>query len=259
MKRTITILMVAGLLVGVLAVGVGCSGGAVGGSASDAALLRAYAAGSGVDGINAITVSGEGEAMGVPDVAYVTLGIETVDEDLGSALAEANRIMAAVQAAVSGQGVEDRDMRTQNFNVWMETIREDNNNRPQGQVYHVTNALRVTVRAIDTAGDVIGAALDAGANTISGLSFGIDDTSALEQEARAAAVAEAVAKAEQLAEALGIEVGAPVSVSESYVSIPVVREAYGYDMAFTESAAPPISEGELTISVSVNVSFAIKD
>ena len=205
-----------------------------------------------------INVSGQGEAAAAPDVAYVSLGIDNRGGDLGEVIAAANTTMAEITEAVLAEGVEEKDIQTASFNVWVETPRDERGNPSGQEIYHVSNIIRITVRDIVTTGDVIGAALDAGANEVHSLSFGIDDTSELEAEARAAAVEDARARAEQLADGLGVTLGGPVSVSESYAAVPVPRADYAY--AFAEAAgAPPIAEGELTVTVNVNVSFAIEN
>ena len=79
----------------------------------------------------------------------------------------------------------------------------------------------------------------------------------LEREARFAAIADAQDRADQLAEALDITLGAPIQVSESFGGVPFPVERVAFDMAVAESA-PPISQGELTVSVNVNVQFRIE-
>ena len=205
-----------------------------------------------------IQVSGSGTASGTPDVAYVELGVEVTAGDIDEAISSANNTMASVQAAISETGVADADMRTTNFNVWTEEPRDDTG-LPTGQpLYHVSNILRVTVRDISTTGDVIGAGLDAGANAVRNLSFGIQDTAELEAEARREAVENARSRAEQLAEGLDVSIGAPVQISEASGGGPVVERAAADAEMMAAGAAPPISEGELTVSVRVNVSFLIE-
>jgi len=207
---------------------------------------------------NVIAVNGSGEASAAPDVAYVDLGIQLTGPDLDTVLSEANDTAAAIKDAVIGAGVEEKDVQTTSFNVNTET-RYDDQGQPTGQpIYHVDNVIRITVHAIDTTGDIIGAGLDAGANSVRNLSFGIEDTSALEAEARQQAIADAQDRASQLADALGVKVGPPVQVSESFSGPPApVQRAAAFDMAAAESA-PSISQGELTVTVNVSVQFRIE-
>jgi hypothetical protein len=207
-----------------------------------------------------ISVSGEGEATAAPDTAYVDLGIDATGDNLDQVLADANQTMTAVTEAVKALGIDEKDIQTTSFNVWTEEIYNRETGEPTGQiVYHVQNMITIKVREITQAGEVIGAGLDAGATEVNSLRFGIEDTSALEAEARTAAAQEARDKAEQLAEALGVEVGELVNVSESigYPSpIYVERVAFAADMA--AGAAPPVSTGELTVTITVNVSYEIQ-
>ncbi len=205
-----------------------------------------------------ISVTGFGEASAAPDVAYVDLGISARGSELGTAVADANSTMTAINQALAEMGVEEKDMQTSNFNVWVEEV-YDREGQPTGQrIYHVDNTLRVTVRDVEAAGDVIGAALDAGANRVNGLSFGIDDPTALQDEARVDAITDARRRAEQLAEGLGVRVGSPITISESFSS-PIVSPRL-FDAVAVEQAAgaaPPISGGETTVSMQVYVTFEL--
>lgn len=239
-------LVAVGLLV-VIALATGCSG-AIGGSS----------AGEGVVNYNTITVTGSGDATGAPDVAYIQLGVNVSDANAGTAIDEANTIITAVRAALIQAGVADEDIQTTSFNVYSEDLYDPLTGQPSGEVrYHVQNILNVTVRDVATTGAVLDAALSAGANNVLGLSFSISDTSALEADARAQAIEDARARAQQLADVLGVTLGEPVVVSETF---------FGPGPVFTGGlgggggAAPaevPVSAGQLTVSVQVNVTFAI--
>ena len=102
--------------------------------------------------------------------------------------------------------------------------------------YEVSNRLVVKIRDLDLVGAAIdGAAAAAGDSTrLRGIDFSVEDTSGLEQEARAAAVENATDKAGQLAEGMGVTLGRVVSVNESdFGGIPYPRAAaeFGLDVA----------------------------
>lgn len=216
--------------------------------------------GPGVDGQeHIITVSGSGQAMGSPDVAFVELGVDVTDPDVGQAITQANETMDAVRQALIDAGVPEENLQTSDFNVYTEERRDPETFEQEPErIYRVRNILRVKVEAIESLSDVMGAGLDAGANTVYNLSFTIDDPSALQAEARAAAIADARDRAEQLAEGLGVQVGSPVQVSESFSSQPQVERVAMADAAGM-GGSPPISEGQLAVSVTVNVSFLIEE
>ncbi len=208
---------------------------------------------------NTISVNGHGEAMGSPDVAYVNLGVSIRGNDLGEAIEEANRIAADITGAVTEMGIASDDVQTRNFNVSTEERRDDSGDLTGQVIYRVSNNIRVTVRDITMTSDVIGAGLDAGANQVNNLDFGIEDQDALVSTARAAAVADARQRAEELAEGLGVRVGNPISISESGGGMPV-SSRNGMDMAFAEAAAgaaPAISSGQLSVNLQVYVVFEL--
>ncbi|MEZ4668903.1 MAG: SIMPL domain-containing protein [Anaerolineae bacterium] len=204
-----------------------------------------------------ISVSGSGEVFGPPDIAYINLGVDVADADAGKAIANANTTLAAIVAAVSEAGVAEADIQTANYSVYPEDRYDPQTGQATGErIYHVQLAVNVTVRDISKTGAVIQAGLSAGANSINGLSFGIADMKSLEEQARKAAVADAQNRAQQLADGFGVTLGAPVTISESFGSVPVPM--FNRDMVAQAASVPvQINPGQLSVSVQVNVTFAI--
>ncbi len=205
--------------------------------------------------VNSITVSGTGKASGTPDVAYINLGVDNVAANVAQAVAEANRDMAAIIAAVRAAGVAAEDIQTQSFNVWPEDRYDPQTGAPTGErAYRVQNALSVTVRDIEKVSSVIDAALQAGADSVNGLSFGIADTTELEAQARLKAVEDARQRGAELAKAFGVTLGAPIIISESFGggAPPMV-----YAQAGLGGGGPQITPGQLSVSVQLTVTFAI--
>jgi uncharacterized protein len=205
--------------------------------------------------VNSITVNGFGEASGTPDVAYITLGIDTVNTDVGQAVEQANTQMDAIIAALGEAGVVPEDIQTAYFNVYSDFF--DANNQPTtDRVYHVQNSVTVTVRDTSQVSGVINAALEAGANSVNGLSFGIADTSSLEQEARQAAVDDARQRAQQLADIFGVTLGDAIIITEVpagyFPGMP-----YASQVGLGGAGGPQIAPGQLQVSVQVSVTFAI--
>jgi len=208
--------------------------------------------------LRTITVSGEGEASGAPDVAVTTLGAEAVARKVGPAVADANARMRAVLDAVKRSGVAGKDIRTTDFSIDFEQnppprAEPEAGGRPAGN-YRVRNTVQLTIRDLSRASEVLDAAIGAGANAVSGISFTIENPAPLRAKAREAAVADARARAEALARASGVSVGPVVSISEGG-SGPVPRPMVAR-MAM-DSAAPPIESGELTERVQIEVVYEI--
>ncbi len=207
--------------------------------------------------INTISVGGSGQASGQPDNATVMLGVSVSDANVGDAVSKSNETMQAITDAMTALGIEAKDIQTTNFNVWPED-RYDNTGQPTGQrVYHVDSTVQVKVRNLETVGDVIDKGLQAGANNVGGLNFGIENSDALESDARTKALDDAHRKASELAAAMGVILGDPIIVTESsggfspiaYGKVEVAQAAGG--------GAPPISAGELSVQVDVSVTYRI--
>lgn len=199
-----------------------------------------------------LVVQGTGTAYGTPDQAVLTLGVEVVDPDVQTALTRADKAMTAVRDVFLGDGVEAKDIRTATFNVWREDIR-DQSGSVTGQRYHVQQDYQVTVRDLGSVGRLLAEAVQAGANNIQGIQFGISDPAALRERARASAMHDAEARAAQLADLAGVTLGRAVSIEESTSNagppVPMLR---------AQAAAAPVEGGQLAVQVQVTVRYAIQ-
>ncbi|MBN2303636.1 MAG: SIMPL domain-containing protein [Anaerolineae bacterium] len=204
-----------------------------------------------------ITVVGQGVSYGAPDVVRIGLGVEAVNEDVLLAMNESNSRMEAVMQVLRDNGVAADDIRTENFSIYQE--RSYGMGDPMEQtsaVYRVFNGLVITLRDTTKVGELLSAAVSAGANMVNYVQFDIDNRIALESNARALAVDNARARAEELAGMLGLAVGDPVSVSEGGPEYYSPMMGGGGGGAF-EAAAVPISGGTLSVSVSVTITFQL--
>ncbi|MCY4112500.1 MAG: SIMPL domain-containing protein [Chloroflexi bacterium] len=204
-----------------------------------------------------LSVNGDGTASAAPDIVDIQLGVETIDEDPKTAIDDNTSTMQSVIEALTDLEVAEDDIQTRSFNMWVEQIYDEDG--PTGRfLYHVVNQISVRVRDIDQTGDVLGAALAAGANTVRGISFGVEDTQSLEEAARDAAVDNAIAKAEQLAERLGVAVGSPRYIAEISGGFPDSVRVERAVMLETAGGSVPVSPGDFTVRVSVNIIFDIE-
>lgn len=204
-----------------------------------------------------LSVNGDGAASAAPDIVDIQLGVETIDEDPKTAIDDNTSTMQSVIEALTDMEVSEDDIQTRSFNMWVEQIYDEDG--PTGDfLYHVVNQISVRVRDIDQTGDVLGAALAAGANTVRGISFGVEDTQSLEQAARDAAVDNATAKAEQLAERLGVAVGSPRHIAEISGGFPQTARVERAVMLESAGGSVPVSPGDFTVRVSVNITFDIE-
>lgn len=209
------------------------------------------------DQLRTVTVSGLGQTSVDPDQAVVRVG---VDIRGGSAKAVSKRAanrMSTVLDALRELGIDEADLKT--TRVSMRPFRERRNGEVIDSGWVVNNRVRVTVRDIDQTGDVIDAAVAAGANDLDGVSFRASDPSAALSEARAEAVGAAEAAATELADAAGIEVRGVLSIVEGDAG-----DARAFRLAtpfVAESAAPaydtPIEPGSIDIRVTVTAVYQV--
>jgi uncharacterized protein len=203
-------------------------------------------------GANGISVTGQGSVTMKPDVATITLGVETMDADSAKASKANDAAMTKVLAAVKGFGVTDEDITTTNFSIYPRY--DEKGTKIVG--YTVSNSINVKVKNLDKLGDVITAATSAGANSSYGISFDILDRTAAYNEALAQAMDKAKARAGIMAKACGVTLGKTLTISESSsYSGPVYAAAES--LAGAKDAAVPVSSGQLDVTASVNVVYEI--
>lgn len=206
-----------------------------------------------------LSVDGTGTAFLTPDIAYVYVGVHTEKLTAAEAVEENNAQTQTVIQALTEFGVDAKDIRTTNFSIWPIDKYDPTTGMPSGEkTYAVDNTVYVTVRDLETMGDLLDTVIQAGANTVQSIQFDVADKDAALTDARAEAVTDASNKASELAAAAGVELGELQSVS--YLTNPMypVFDGRGGGGAAEAAAAVPIQPGQLTFTVTVNVTYAIK-
>ena len=204
---------------------------------------------------NRIYVTGTATMITTPDIAITQIGVQTFDKEVEPAVDENNRRAEAIIAALRAQGVEERDMKTSYFNIYPQ--RDYNENTYEIIGYQVNNTISVTLRDLDAVGKTLQVAITAGANTISGLSFTLDDPEPFRDEARTKAIEDARRRAESMAEAAGIELGKVISISETSSGYYIARSE-SYDAAMVKEEVP-VQPGELEVTIQVSMVFEIAE
>ena len=214
------------------------------------------------DATESIAVSGEGTVSAPPDTAVVVVGVSVLRDTVAQAQADAGVAMDAVLDAARENGIDEDDFVTTQFSVFPEfDFSRDNERELRG--FRIVNRVQIKVRDIEAAGDVIDAAVIAGGDevVVDSLSFTVDDTSAMVDQAREQAVNAARDKAEKLAQLSGVDLGQVISVTESGGPRPPVIE-FAQDQAIAADVGgfggTPILGGEFSVSLSVFVTYAIE-
>jgi uncharacterized protein YggE len=205
-----------------------------------------------------ITVSATGEAKGKPDVAYVNLGVRTTAETATDAMDQNTAAMNEVIAKLTDMGVDKKDMQTGTISLspQMGPVNQDNPNTAQIVGYWATNSLKVTVNNLDQVGAILDEAVSAGANSVSGISFGLKDDSALQDAALQDAVKNARSRADVAAAGLGLTVTSVQSVTvDSYGGPTPLYIDFASAAPRAAAASVPVEPGEVTVNASVRVTF----
>lgn len=204
-----------------------------------------------------ITVTGSGKTTLTPDIAYISIGVHTENKDAAEAVAGNNSQSEKVVEALNSFQIDPKDIQTTNFSIYPRQD-YDQDGKPTGITFVVDNTVYVTLRDIEKIGDLLDAVVKAGANSISGIQFDVENKSEALSVAREAAVADAQAQAEELAKAAGVELGSVQSIS-SYSSYPVpIEQPRAGVMMDAAAASVPISPGQMTLTVDVNMVFLIQ-
>lgn len=209
-------------------------------------------------GVPTVSVSGHGQVNVPPDTASVSIGIDVIQPTLAEAQEQATAQATTLIEALKAAGIADEDIQTAYFSV--NILRDYSENADPTQItgFEIMNQLQLTVRDTDMLGDLLDEAVNAGANSINGVTFYVDDQTAAASEARKLAVEDARTKAEELAAAAGLTLGPVVSIAEGTVSPmpPPMYGGAGGGMAKAE-AAVPVQPGSSTIAVDVAMTFEL--
>lgn len=214
--------------------------------------------------LNTITVTGEGRATAVPDIARISFTVQETASNVAAAQDAATKRTNDAIAAVGDLGVEDKDVKTTGYNVYPQYENQQPcypgalcpTGTPAITGYQVSQSIEVTVRDTAKAGDVLQKLGTLGVQNISGPTFTVDDDSSVSDDAREKAIDDAREKAKVLAHQLGVHLGDVVSFSESgnYPQPMYAKGGATMDsVMMRESAAPtlPVGQDETTITVSV--------
>ena len=168
------------------------------------------AASAPADTSGGITVLGTGSANVTPDRASFAFGSVSQAATANAALAASSQTVARVIAALKKAGVAQADIQTSE--VSLSPRMNDNGDQIVG--YTASNTVTATVKKLGDAGDIVDAAVGAGANQVYGPNLLASDQDAAYRNALKGAVADARTKAEVLAAASNATLGKITAIVE---------------------------------------------
>jgi uncharacterized protein len=202
----------------------------------------------------AISVTGEATVQVAPDQAQIDGGVANDAKTAREASDANNAAMGKVLLALKGAGIDEKDFQTSRLSLQPQYA--PNRSGPSPIVgYRAANRVTIRVRDVTKVAGTIDVLVGAGANDIGGINFMVSQASKLLDEAREQAISDARRKAQIYARAAGVTLGEPLGISEQSSPTPVFRGKVATGMA---ASAAPVAQGEETLSVTVNVSWAIK-
>lgn len=204
-----------------------------------------------------VQVTGNSQKEVVPDIACITLSINSVNVNLEKAKNDNTQIVNRVFANVNAQGVTNEQIKTNTYQVNpIYTYEKDQ--LPKLEGYRVTNSLEIRT-SIDKVGMVVNEVTNAGANEINSIRFETANETDSKNEALKDAVADALKKAEIIASALNKRVARITLVNESGVFYhPVMMENRLFKTASLDGAAPNIPAGKVTVGATVQVTVELE-
>jgi uncharacterized protein YggE len=211
--------------------------------------------------VRSISVAGQGRVTGTPDMAVLNFSVRNRGKTAGEAFSGSSERMNAVISAFKEAGIEPRDLQTAQVNLNPVYAQNERGYQDRARIvaYEAVQTLTVRLRDIETAGEMIDLGVGSGANELQSFTLTIDETEALEDEARVAAVRDARRKAEMMAEAAGASLGQVMTISAYQGGgrpVPMMASARMASADVAEEMS--IEAGEQELTVNVQVTFALK-
>lgn len=210
-----------------------------------------------------LTVQGEGIIAASADVAYVQIGVENKDKDVSKAQKENANIATAVLKAIKGKGLEDEDISTTNYSIEPRYDYKGDNDILTPEAYVVANTFKLRIKDIDMIGEIIDAAIAAGANRAYNIYFDIQKPKKLRDEALTYAVKNARIKADLLAEAAGMEIVGIKNITDNTYGAQVYGGDANWNMSYAREemavqSVTPFSSGELNVRANVTIEYILQ-
>jgi len=212
-----------------------------------------------------ISVSGTAMASSNPDSLVIVLGVESEAKTANESLSQNSDSLNSVIFALANSGISEDEIQTSNFSIYpiYDSIKDFSGNWQQIlNGYRVSNILLIQTDKINSAGDIIDAAVSSGANRVDNISFELSDDKLqkISDDLIANAINDATQKAEKALVPLNQKIVGVKSVVihdnvVPYYDSPMRASFDGFAESSMKSA--PIMSGDEEITTSVSVVFYI--
>lgn len=215
---------------------------------------------------NIITVSGNAELDTAPNKAEMYVAVVSEAMVAKEAKDKNSETSNNVIDALVKQGLKKEEVETSSFTITPKYEWEDDDKGIGKQVfkgYEVRHVLKITTQTIDKVGEFLDAVVDAGANNVEQIRFGL--TKEKEAEVKTDALYEAAKNAQEkaiiLATSLGVNVKKVVSIQEtSFSYVPYYYDTRSFETATLgmEKSTLVIAPKNVEVRANVNVAFGMK-
>ncbi|MDW7739039.1 MAG: SIMPL domain-containing protein [Bacillota bacterium] len=213
-----------------------------------------------VEAPRVIQTYGEAELTAPPELAKISLAVETRSTVAEQAVEENARLATSVKEALLAFGLAEEDLVTGSYRLY--SYREWMEGRPLGQeeqqTFQVVNEIIVSTNDLEAVGEIIDIAVRAGANSINYITFEIENPQELLMQALKAATEQAAKKAESIAEGAGARISGLHSVREErtdYLPFRFQSDMLKEEMAMGDGSTP-ITPDEVTVRAMVVAEYA---
>lgn len=139
-----------------------------------------------------IIVYGGGKVTIKPDIAYISIGVETVNSNLQTAIKENNDNIIAIIDYLKSKNIEENDIKTKYYSVYQS---RDYTTSEKYQQYHISNTIEYKTTDLENIGNQITQLTELGANRLDNIQFDCSDISNCYQKALKLALEDAKQKA----------------------------------------------------------------
>jgi uncharacterized protein len=209
-----------------------------------------------------VSVAGQGEVSAMPDMAYLTLGVEARRPTLAEARTVVTAAVERLLALTRELRIDPKLVDASQLQVHPDYRWNDKDQQRVLLGYVVSRQVQVELRDLDRLGTLMEKAVSAGANQVGGARLDSSKRKEHEREALARAVADARDDAEVLARAAGVRVGPVYSLNAASESPPIFYAKAAPMMAASEaadaSAARTYDVGEMKFTANVSAQWELQ-
>lgn len=201
------------------------------------------------------SVTSEGTAYAIPDVAIINVGYTTEGQTVEQVQTKANQVINKITEDLKSAGIKEEDIQTTNYNLNPSYDYTGGTQKITG--YSANVNLEIKARDLEKGNEVIDIATKDGANQVGSISFEVDDIEKFQAEARKEAIEKAKIKAQEIANETGLTLGKIINVYES----PIDTQPPYYSMARADALntekeiSTELQPGQTEIKISVTLGY----